>query len=112
VQAPAAADAAACAHEQGRFWQLHDYLFANQQHLDARTYRRWARTNGLDTTRYGQCLRQQPYRQGITTDTDVAHAAGIQGTPAIVINGQLTLGIRPYAYFAQAIDRALAAGRP
>jgi protein-disulfide isomerase len=112
TKAQAAAEAAACAHEQGRFWAMHDYLFANQQHLAAPTYRAWAGANGLDTLRYGQCLRRHPYRPAIAANVEAARAVGIQGTPAIVINNQLTMGIRPYEYFARAIDRELAAARP
>lgn len=106
-----AAEAAACANEQGQFWQMHDYLFGNQQSLNERAFRKWANASRMDTSRYGMCLQRHTYHQAIETDMQAAQAVGIQGTPAIVVNNKMTMGIRPYEYFARAIDKELATGQ-
>ncbi|KAA9331424.1 DsbA family protein [Hymenobacter busanensis] len=105
-----AAEAASCAHEQGRFWNMHDYLFANQGKFGLEFFTQWAASAQLDTQKYGQCMAEHRYIKPIENSIIEATSAGIQGTPAIIVNGQLTMGTKPYAYFAQLIDSQLDGG--
>ncbi|MBB5397347.1 DsbA family protein [Mucilaginibacter sp. AK015] len=102
-----AAEASACANEQGKFWALHDYLFKNQSMLSTPLIDQWASTNKLDTARFKGCIIDHKYTSKIEKDIAEAKLAGLEGTPAIVINGQLTMGARTYEHFADLIEKEL-----
>jgi protein-disulfide isomerase len=112
-----ASEAARCAEDQGQFWQYHDYLFTHQNgenkgnfsdpHLKA-----FAKTLGLNTTTFNQCLDSGKYVQAIADSKTEATAAGVQGTPKgfIVVKGKTVAtidGAEPLAQTQQKIDAAL-----
>ncbi len=108
-----AAYAAECAHEQGKFWEYRDKLFSMFVDVDAGTYRKpnlkkYAAELGLDTTTFDRCLDAEKYASVIQADIAEAKRLGIDGVPAVVINGIL---LRPattdFSKIAQAIDAAL-----
>lgn len=103
----AAAEASACANEQGQFWPLHDAFFDNPDALGKDFFTRLARQQGMDMDRFNACLQSRRHRTTVEKDMDAAHGVGINGTPAIIINGNVTLGSRPYPYFTEAIDKEL-----
>lgn len=105
--APAAAEAGACANEQGRFWELHDLFFHNQQHLSDAYINAAAQKLSLDEQRFTQCLESHRHKAGIDKDMEDARAQGITGTPTIIINGNVVLGSRPYDQFTEMINSEL-----
>ena len=87
--AAAAAEAAAL---QGRFWPMHDTLFAHQDALDLPDLRRYARDLGLDVDRFTQDVESQAYASRIQGDVDSGMESGVQGTPTFFINGRMYEG--------------------
>jgi protein-disulfide isomerase len=107
-EAQAAAEAAECAHEQGRFWEYHDALFTHQDKLGANYYFELAQQLGLDPDTFGQCLRGGKYTLEVANDFGDGLNSGVQGTPTFYINGRMVVGAQPYDVFKQVIDEELA----
>jgi protein-disulfide isomerase len=117
-----AANAALCAADQGKFWTLHDWLFANQsadESPGAFTQDRLltiGKNAGLDTAKYDPCVQQGSHLSAIQAE-QTSKPAGITGTPAIFVNGKQIQGpvnpntgdptVPDYATIAAAIDAAL-----
>ncbi len=109
-QAQAAAEAARCAGEQGKFWEFHDALFAaDQPKLDAAGLAATARRVGLDERSFTSCLSEGKFKAQIEQDIQDGAKAGISGTPGFFINGVFLNGAQPEAEFEKIIDRELAA---
>lgn len=80
------AEAARCAEDQGQFWQYHDYLFAHQAGENQGGFadpklETFAKTLGLDTAKFNQCLNSDQHLQDVTDSTNEGKTAGVQGTP-------------------------------
>jgi len=105
-----AAEAAACASEQGRFWEYHDLLFDAPDGLEDDALEGYAEKLGLDLEAFRSCLAEGRGREVVDRDLEAAVSAGISGTPAFVINGILLSGAQPFEEFRQVIDRELARG--
>jgi protein-disulfide isomerase len=103
-----AAEAAEAAREQGKFWQMHDKMFAAQQELSPASYERWARELGLDLTRFKASVASGKWKARIQEDDAQAGRLGIDGTPTMVVNGEKVVGAVPFENLKAAIDRALA----
>jgi protein-disulfide isomerase len=113
-----AANASLCADEQGRFWDYHDMLFANQQgeNQGAFTDRRleaFAEALGLDMPAFRSCFGDSRYEQEIAQDRQAGGDLGVTSTPSIVVAGQLVTSANPgfipsFQEIAAAIDAALA----
>ena len=112
-----AAEAAHCAGEQGKYWEMHDALFRNQRALSPPELREHARALGLDGARFETCLASGRYAARIERGLADGAAAGVQGTPGFVIGrtktgdvveGTPVRGAQPLETFRQIIDRALA----
>jgi len=111
-QAQAAAEAAEAAREQGKFWQMHDVLFANQrdfQQPDAFTS--LARKAGLDLGRFQASLASGNGRKRVLEDQAMAGRAGIEATPTMMVNGEKVEGAVPFETLKAVIDRKLSAAR-
>lgn len=106
-QAEPAAVAASCAGEQGKFWEYHDKIFDNQASLSSGSYTTWASELGLDASKFKECVDSGKYEAEIQEDIKEGSAAGVKGTPAFFINGQLVSGAQPFSVFQQAIEAAL-----
>lgn len=109
-----AAHAAACGDEQGRFWSMHDQLFANQGAWSAqgnpeRSFRDYARAAGLDVSQYDDCMQSGRFRARIQAEAEAADNLGITSTPTFVIGRTRIPGALPYDDFKRAID-SLSAG--
>jgi protein-disulfide isomerase len=115
-----AAEAAHCAGEQGRFWEMHDVLFANSTNLGADQLPKHAETVKLDAAPFQTCLASARYASSIRKDIEDAESLGVTGTPSFFIgtvqpNGSVKVtkklvGARGFAEFKTAIDSLLTPG--
>lgn len=103
-----AAQASLCANEQGKFWEFHDKLFANQEKLTLTDLKQYAANLGLDTNKFNSCLDSNKYKETVQKDTKDGQAVGVSGTPAFFINGRLVTGAQPFENFKKIIDEELA----
>ncbi len=103
-----AAIASECANEQGKFWEFADTMFANQDSLGNDYYATVAGTLGLNTTTFKTCLTSGKYDTLIASSISAGSAAGVNGTPATFVNGQMISGAVPYDTLKGIIDQALA----
>lgn len=106
-----AAQAAFCAGDQGKFWEMHDTIFANYSSVgySQKDLNAMASNINLDEAIFEECMDSGKYIGQIEQDLQAGQAAGITGTPSFTINGQLVAeGNRDYAFFQQQIEAALA----
>jgi len=112
-----AAEAAGCAGEQGKFWEMYNQLFANQQTLDQ--WKAHAEAVGLDVPKFEACLDSGRQAAQVRSDIAEAQKAGIAGTPAFFLaytdpksrtikTVTRLVGAQPYAAFKSSIDKLLA----
>ena len=87
-----AAIASLAAGDQGKFWQMHDLLFANFRRLSRENILLWANRLGLDMNRFTADLGSSKYDAAIAKDMHDGESAGVYGTPAFFINGKLYNG--------------------
>ena len=106
-QAAKAAEAASCAADQGKFWEMHDRLFANQQKLSVEDLKQHASALGLKTEEFNQCLDSGKKEAEWKKDMDEGTSYGLTGTPAFFVNGRLLSGAQPFEAFKQLIDEEL-----
>lgn len=83
-----AAEAALAANAQGKFWELHDKMFANFRMLTSENILLWAKETGLDMNQFRADLQSHKFRSTIERDVDDGMKAFVQGTPTFFINGQ------------------------
>ena len=105
----AAAEAAQCAREQGKFWEYHDLLFANQQALGRDDLKRYAVRLRLDAARFNTCLNEDRFKYLVQADVDESQRYGVSSTPTFFINGRLLSGALPFEAFEQVVREELAA---
>ncbi len=103
-----AAEAGACAADQGKFWEMHDRLFAASGKLEVAELKGYAGELGLDQTVFDSCLDSGQKEPLWKAGKAVAEGYGISGTPAFFVNGRLISGARPFEVFAEIIDDELA----
>jgi len=114
--AKSAAQAARCAGEQTKFWEMRHALIANANRLGDERYTALARELNLDESRFQACVTSQKYADEIQRDMADAYAAGVTATPSFVIgraSGNNVEGVRvtgalPYAVFEAKIKELLA----
>jgi protein-disulfide isomerase len=99
-----AAVAALAAHRQGRFWEMHDLLFANQQALDAGSLEGYAEQLGLDLARFRQDVADPTLRARVEAESQLAAQLGAGATPAFLINGRLGVGWASWMAFRSQVD--------
>lgn len=102
-QALLGALAGECAHEQGKFWPMHDKIFENQQDLNENNLKTWAIQLGLDGVQFSSCLDSQKYLPEVQEDLNDGVDAGVRATPTFFINGQKIEGALPLSVFEQII---------
>jgi len=85
---------ARCAAEQGKFWEYHDLLFANQNSIDNAKLRDIANQLNLDMNKFNECVKSEKYINNIITDIDEGAALGLEGTPTFYIEGKKIEGFR------------------
>ena len=102
-----AALASMAAYEQGKFWEYHDKLFANQAKFQKDQLLQYAKEVGLDVKRFEQALTAAQAKPAIDADMAEANSLGATGTPAFFVNGRFLSGNKPFEEFAQTINGEL-----
>lgn len=97
-----------CANEQGKFWELHDEFFANQELIeDAEKAMELAAGVGADIAKINSCLKEGKYDAKIANDMESGKTLGVKGTPAFFINGTKLEGAYSFSQFKLIIDNFL-----
>ena len=111
-QAPKAAEASECAADQGKFWEMHDVLFAKQSQWSGKAeapeiFKTFAKDLGLDTAKFNDCLDSGQMEAKVQDGLNLGQQAQVRGTPNffLIKNGQGTRipGALPYEQFKQAL---------
>ncbi len=119
-QAPKASEAALCAGDQGKYWDINQVLFANQRKLAVPELKTYAKDLGLDMARFDECLDGAKYAKRVARDLADGANAGVRGTPSFFLGvsdpndpdkfraTRMLSGAQPYGAFKQAIDQLIA----
>jgi protein-disulfide isomerase len=108
ARAPKAAEAAHCAGDQGKYWEMHEKLFANAQKLEVADLKAHAREiQGIDGAKFDRCLDSSEKAQLVEKNKKAGEEAGVNGTPAFFINGRLISGAQPLEAFTAIVDQEL-----
>jgi protein-disulfide isomerase len=113
-------EASTCASDQGKFWEMHDRLFANQTALAPEQLIDYARTLGLNTDKFQACFNGESHKQQIQNDIAEGQKAGVTGTPTFFLGrtvpnsqtlkvARTVVGAKAYSAFKEEIDALLAA---
>jgi protein-disulfide isomerase len=103
-----AAQAAMAAHAQGKFWPMHDRLFADQTALDKASLERTAEQLGLDMKRFRADLESDAIKARVDADMSAATAAGVRATPSFFVNGRFYEGAPPFEQLKVDVEREIA----
>ena len=110
-----ASRAAACADEQGKFWQMHDALFQTQDQWNGEAtsnpnpfFKKLAGQIGLNQQQFDQCVDTKKMQAKVQAHEQLAIGQRIQATPSFIIGGKIVEGPRPYDEFKSLVDSALA----
>lgn len=101
------AEAAECADDQGKFWEMHDKIFEGQASLSLSSLKQWAVELGLKADDFNKCLDSGKYANEVNKDASDAQKAGGQGTPYFIVGETIISGAQPFAAFQQAIESQL-----
>ena len=107
-QAQKAGEAAACAGEQGKFWEMHDLLWASPAKLQVEDLKAHAQSLGLVAKDFDGCLDSGRFASLVESDFKAGQEYGVSGTPAFFVNGRPLVGAQPFEAFQQVIDDELA----
>ena len=106
-KAPAAHAAAEAAHRQGKFWEMHDLIFADQAAMSPEKYVEYAGQIGLDVEQFELDVASSEVKARIDEDAKEAASLGVTGTPAFFVNGRFLSGAQPFSAFQVVIDEEL-----
>ncbi len=108
-EAQKAAEAAECAADQGKFWEMHDALFImnTAQTMSLTNYKAKAAELGLDTTKFNSCLDNGSKAQKVREDYQEGISAGVTGTPGTFVGDQFVAGAVSFAQLKSVIDQQL-----
>ncbi len=111
----AASLAAACANDQGKFWEMHDQIFANQDRWNGeatsnprKVLEGLAKGLGLDMTKYGSCMDAETHKAQIQANEQEGERRGVNSTPSFIIGGQLYPGALPFDQINKLVSAELA----
>ena len=107
-QATKAAEAAQCANDQGKFWEFHDALYADQTKLSVPDMQATAERLGLDGAKFKSCVETGKHTAEVSKDIADATKAGVSSTPFFFVNGIAIVGAQGLDTFTQVIDKELA----
>jgi len=112
-----AAEAADCAGAQGKYWEMHDLLFNNQQALGLQQLTAYANNLKLDMKAFDHCMSTGAFKDKIARDIAEGQQIGVTGTPSFILGvttdgktmkGNLIIGTRPFPFFQEQIESKLA----
>jgi protein-disulfide isomerase len=106
-RAQKAAEASLCANEQNKFWQLHDSMFADQKNLTVDDLKAKAAALSLNTAAFATCLDSGKQAAAVKSSLEEGNRLGVDGTPALFINGRFLGGNQPYDAIAKIIEDEL-----
>jgi protein-disulfide isomerase len=106
--APLAAEAALAAGAQGKFWEMHDLLFANQRALKKTDLITYAKTLKLDITKFQKSLDSREFQKQVESDMAFGKMLRVSATPTFFVNGNKITGAKAYSEFKNIIDTLLA----
>jgi predicted DsbA family dithiol-disulfide isomerase len=107
-KAQKAAEASLCANEQGKFWQMHDAMFGDQGKLTVDDLKAKAAALSMNTEMFATCLDSNKHAAAVRDSLVEGSKAGVDGTPALFINGRYLGGNQPYAEIEKVIEDELA----
>ena len=99
-----AAEASLCALDQGKFWEMHDAMFGNQNALAVDQLKAKAAELGLNADKFNKCIDSGEKAAAIQADQKAGAEAGVSGTPAMFINGRFINGAVPIDQITPVID--------
>jgi protein-disulfide isomerase len=104
-----AAHSAACASEQGKYWEQHNSIYSWQPDWTTKTdaagvFHDYAKANGLDVAKYDACMQSHKYAGRIQASLNEGEKAGVNSTPSFVVAGQLFRGTLPYDQLKHIVD--------
>jgi len=102
-----AALASEAAGKQGKFWEMHDKLFANNKALNDGNYVAWAGELGLDVEQFKKDMKDPGLKKKITAQQAQGMTVGARGTPAFFVNGRFISGAQPFPNFKKLIDEEM-----
>jgi protein-disulfide isomerase len=107
-----AAQAAECAADQGKFWEMHELLFTRQQGENSGAFSKenlinLAKEIKVDGAKFSDCVNQDTTLARVQEDISEGNRIGVRGTPTFLLNGKLIVGAQPYEAFKTALDEAL-----
>jgi protein-disulfide isomerase len=106
--AQVAAEASLAAHAQGKFWQYHDKLFADQSKLDRASLEATAKAVGLDMAAFKKALDDKTYAAAVAADLKLGEQVAVDGTPTLFLNGKrISVDPSDFDAVAKLIDTAL-----
>jgi len=105
--AHAAAEAALAAKAQGKFWEMHDIMFKNQQQLDRASLEKYAAQIGLNVDKFKSDLDSGKWKAKVDAEQAEGSKLGVSGTPAFFVNGKSLVGAQPLDAFKAKIDAEL-----
>ena len=101
-------EASECAHEQDKFWEYHDKLFETQGGpRDDAALVKLAQDVKLDKKKFEKCLASGKYKDLVQKEITRGNQVGVQGTPAVFVNGTLVSGAQPYENFDRVVQSQL-----
>ncbi|MFB6264007.1 MAG: DsbA family protein [Bradymonadaceae bacterium] len=112
-QAKPASRVALAAKEQGKFWEMHDKLYANQKSWKngdvTKAAEKYAKQIGLDVEQFKKDLKnnKSKYNKIIKQETKLGKKLGVKGTPHLFVNGERISGAQPYSKFKSVIESKL-----
>ena len=111
--AVAIAMVAECAADQGKFWEMHMFLWERYEEWSQSqdilvTFQGYAEELGMDTEEFTSCLQEGTVVERIIEDYNIGVQDGVEATPSFLINGALVRGAMPFEEFQKVIDEALA----
>jgi protein-disulfide isomerase len=107
-EAGPAAEAARCAGDQGKYWEMRDRLFAVQQTLSSEAFTREAGQVGLNADDFAQCMSSRKFERHVEANRIEAERHGVMGTPGFFVNGRFFNGVMSLDGFQEVIDEELA----
>lgn len=112
AEARPAAEAAACAEDQGKFWEYHKLVFQNSPKLAKEDLRELAGKAALDVAAFDACVAEGRHKAKVQADLEAGREAGVSGTPAFFVNGIPLSGARSLQEFVKLVDAELAKAKP